>query len=83
VGNETAAVNPVLVLAQDDAVLGDQDGRIGLPRWLGSATARCERTSAVCALLICATFGCFRTGQSPILEFPITFGCCWVLAELC
>lgn len=31
VGNETAAVNPVLVLAQDDAVLaaGDQDGRIG------------------------------------------------------
>jgi hypothetical protein len=31
VENETAAVNPVLVLAQDDAVLaaGDQDGRIG------------------------------------------------------
>lgn len=29
VENETAAVNPVLVLAQDDAVLGHQDGRIG------------------------------------------------------
>lgn len=30
VENETAAVNPVLVLAQDDAVLRDQeDGRIG------------------------------------------------------